>query len=115
VKLRVIAAVAVLGSLAGWATTTDGPFDPAAWAASDYWSGNRNPMADELLRSRALIGRQRAEVVGLLGEPPETSYFSDWDMVYRLGPERGWLSIDSEWLVLRLTNGNVSDARLVRD
>ena len=72
-------------------------------------------MADGLLKSNALIGKRRQEIVALLGEPPATSYFSEWDMVYVLGPERGFISIDSEWLVLRLEHGRVAEARLVRD
>ena len=72
-------------------------------------------MADGLLRSRVLLGKSRIEVVGLLGEPPKTDYFSGWDMVYVLGPERGYFSIDSEWLVLRLRNDRVVEARLARD
>jgi hypothetical protein len=38
----------------------------------------------------------------MVGEPDKTNYFSDWDMVYWLGPERGFMGIDSEWLVFRL-------------
>ena len=52
----------------------------------------------------------------MLGEPPETEYFRDWDLVYWLGPERGFMSIDSEWLVLRLhENGRAAECRIVRD
>jgi len=55
-------------------------------------------------------------VVDLLGEPPPTEYFKGWDLVYRLGMERGFISIDSEWLVLRLApGGRVAEARLVTD
>ncbi len=52
----------------------------------------------------------------MLGEPPPPEYFRDWDMVYRLGMERGFISIDSEWLVIRLgTNGRVTESRIVHD
>ncbi len=52
----------------------------------------------------------------MLGEPPSTGYFSDWDLVYRLGMERGFISIDSEWLVTRLgPDGRVVQARIVTD
>jgi hypothetical protein len=40
--------------------------------------------------------------VALLGEPPKTEYFKEFDLVYYLGPERGFMGIDSEWLVLKL-------------
>ena len=73
-------------------------------------------MADRLLVRGTLRGMTRAEAVGLLGEPPPTGYFADWDLVYWLGPERGVFRIDSEWLVLRLAaDGRVAEARLVTD
>ena len=40
--------------------------------------------------------------MALLGEPPKTEYFKEFDLVYYLGPERGFTGIDSEWLVLKL-------------
>ena len=55
-------------------------------------------------------------VLHRVGEPPPTGYFAAWDMVYWLGPERGFIRIDSEWLVLRLAkDGRVLDNRIVRD
>lgn len=78
--------------------------------------GVRLEMADRLVAEGELLGRSRAEVVNLLGEPPPTAYFSDWDLVYWLGPERGFFGIDSEWLVLRLdAKGSVADLRVVTD
>ena len=51
-----------------------------------------------------------------IGEPPPTDYSSEWDLVYRLGDERGFVSIDSEWLVLRLgAAGRITQACLVTD
>jgi len=73
-------------------------------------------MIDSLLRSRRLDKRSPFEVVALLGTPPRTGYFREWDLAYRLGPERGVFRIDSEWLVIRLgSEGRVSDYRVVRD
>ena len=46
----------------------------------------------------------------MLGEPPKTNYFSDWDVVYWLGPERGLAGIDSEWLIVRIgEDGRVAE------
>jgi hypothetical protein len=76
----------------------------------------RGCLVDDLLRSHELRGRSRSEVVALLGEPPKTDYFREYDLVYWLGPERGFISIDSEWLVMRLDSlGRVSEYRLVTD
>lgn len=91
--------------------------DPAAWQDEVLVrQGVRLEMADRLVARGTLVGKSRAEVVELLGEPSPTTYFADWDLVYWLGPERGFISIDSEWLVLRLgEDGRVSYNRIVRD
>jgi hypothetical protein len=92
-------------------------FDWDAWRdESQVKQGVRLAMADQLIAHGTLLGKTRAEVVRLLGEPPPTGYFANWDLVYWLGPERGYISIDSEWLVLRLSgDGRVVDNRIVRD
>jgi hypothetical protein len=51
----------------------------------------------------------------LLGVPPPTPYFREYDYVYWLGPERGLFSIDSEWLVVKLQNDVVVAAEVVTD
>ena len=79
-------------------------FDTAQWSdEAQVEAGVRRGMADGLVADEVLIGRTRAEVVAMLGEPPPTEYFRNWDLVYWLGPERGFISIDSEWLVVRLS------------
>jgi hypothetical protein len=94
-------------------------FSRKVWSDSAATYGSRHArgcMVDDLLRRYDMHGWTRAEVVGLIGEPPKTDYFSEYDLVYWLGPERGLLSIDSEWLVFRLdTQGRVSEYRLVTD
>jgi hypothetical protein len=76
----------------------------------------RGCMVDDLLQHHRLRGLDRAGLVGLLGQPPRTGYFSDYDLVYWLGPERGFMSIDSEWLAIKLDPaGRVAEARLVTD
>ena len=73
-------------------------------------------MVDDLLERHKLDEMTRAEVVALLGEPDATPYFREWDMVYWLGPERGLMGIDSEWLVLRLDeHQHVVEHRVVTD
>lgn len=100
-----------------WAWFPGRAFDSVVWQDETHVKqGARLEMADRLIARRALLGKSRAEVVGMLGEPSATAKFGDWDLVYWLGPERGYFSIDSEWLVLRLAeNGLVIDNRLVRD
>lgn len=58
----------------------------------------------------------RPAIVALLGPADSISYFADYDMVYWLGPERSYVSVDSEWLVLKLDSlGRVAEHRLVTD
>jgi hypothetical protein len=94
------------------------PFDRAVWNAEveDIDDFRRHRMADWLLKQQRLIGLSRAEIVLMLGEPTQTSHFREYDLVYVLGNERSWMSIDSEWLLMRLDgNGRVSMAELGRD
>jgi outer membrane protein assembly factor BamE (lipoprotein component of BamABCDE complex) len=93
------------------------PFDATLWRDEvSLRNGVREEMADRLVGRHTLQGKTRAEVISLLGDPPPTDYFSDWDLVYLLGPERGFMSIDSEWLVVRFgQDGRVTECRIVRD
>lgn len=76
----------------------------------------RGCMVDDLLATSDFHGRPRADIVRFLGDPPKTGYFREYDLVYWLGPERGFMSIDSEWLVFRVdTTQRVVEYRLVTD
>jgi hypothetical protein len=113
-----LAAVAI-AAVAVWQLWYPGrAFDPAAWQDKALIpQGIRLGMADRLLARGTLLGKTRAEVVAMLGKPPDTEYFREWNLVYWLGPERGgFFSIDSEWLVVRIGgDGRVAECRLVRD
>jgi hypothetical protein len=94
-------------------------FDSELWKAS-LAEESENPiklrMVDDLRRKHPLVGLSRSEVLDLLGEPSRTDKFSDWDLVYWPGSERGLFSIDSEWLVIRFgSNQKVIDAEIVSD
>jgi len=106
----VAAIVVMLGAVAalviGTAVNTRPlAFDAARWrsepATLDH-SSVRLRMVDDLLDRSILARLTRGEVIQLLGDPEPTDYFSDWDLVYVLGPERGFISIDNEWLLIRL-------------
>ena len=92
-------------------------FDPVQWRSvtrSDEYS--RQDMVGALIWHGYLDGKTKDEVVRMLGPNCECEYFSDWDLVYWLGPERGWLSLDSEWLVIRFDSaGKVAEYTLVTD
>ncbi|MEW5736588.1 MAG: hypothetical protein AB1921_17220 [Thermodesulfobacteriota bacterium] len=96
------------------------PFDAAVWRTGEEagFSADapRLRMADWLLGTGVLLGKTRHEIEGMLGPVTKTDYFDNYDMVYWLGPERGLIRVDSEWLVFRLdAAGRVSRALIVRD
>lgn len=96
-------------------------FDSAVWKANPATlpkpaGATRQRMVDDLLWDHPLIGLSRAEVEALIGAADVTPYFRGYDMVYYLGPDRGFIAIDSEWLVIKFDGaGRVSEARLVTD
>ena len=91
-------------------------FDSVDWKAANYWDGTRVEMIEHLQWSQKLDGLSEDEVIALLGPETDTNYFSEHDMVYALGPERGWLSIDSEWLVIDFDrNGVIASYQVVTD
>jgi hypothetical protein len=81
----------------------------------DPWY-RRHRMADAFVLTGRFTGASRADIVGLLGEPPEHGYFRHYDLVYPLGAERSWLGIDSEWLAIKLdADGVATQVEIVRD
>ena len=57
------------------------------------------------LCEKVLPGESKSQIIDLLGEPLNTSYFKDInkDMIYFLGPERDmFFAIDGEWLLIWL-------------
>ena len=95
------------------------PFDAHAWKTR-LFDENKEPvrirMVDNLIQKYELRGMTRSEIIGLLSEPPKTGYFSEYDFVYWLGPERGFISIDSEWLAIKFgLDDRVQKFAIVRD
>jgi len=92
-------------------------FELVAWqSGQSRTNAVRIRMVDDLLHRHRFGGMTRDQVTAIVGEPDKTEYFRDWDMVYWLGPERGFMGIDSEWLVFRLDGQKkVSDYKIVRD
>ena len=90
-------------------------FDGARWNDKNLPASVRLQMADDLIRTHRLDGMTRGQVVVLLGEPPKTPYFKDYELVYLLGPERGAMRIDSEWLVVKFGRDGCAEARIARD
>src|SRR5262245_44084202 len=94
--LLITACVLILGLVVRKGWFPGKPFDSVAWQdPEEVKKGVRLEMADRLLARGKLLGKTRAEVLDFLGQPTETSYFGSWDLVYWLGFERGFFSIDS--------------------
>jgi SmpA/OmlA family protein len=93
------------------------PFDSPRWKAENGHDarGVRVNMVDDLLHRHRLVGMPRDKVDELLGVPPATEYFREYDYVYWLGRERGPFAIDSEWLVLKFKENAVAEAVVVTD
>ena len=74
-------------------------------------------MVEDLLKRYNFGGQTRNEVEKLLGPKTKTEYFSDWDLVYYLGPGRYGNAVgDSEWLVFRFdSSGRVQEYKVVHD
>lgn len=94
-------------------------FDAAQWRAnpeSDEKDPPRLRMIDSLLQKKILDGLTREQVLNLLGPKTETDKYRHYDLVYWLGPERGYIRIDSEWLVINFDGNNkVKDYKVTGD
>jgi hypothetical protein len=87
-------------------------FDAEIWKNQDntkqdiFWPP-RLCMVDNLMSSKRLDGLSRIQVIELLG-PPHSKDFpggaAQCDIHYYLGPERGFIRIDSEWLFIKFDN-----------
>lgn len=64
-------------------------------------------MVDKLLKKeRRFRNKSRNYVTKTLGPATQTDYFSNFDLVYYLGPQRG-PGIDSEWLCFKLDESGI--------
>ena len=116
-RLSAIVAVTVLSFGCYHRASDPRPFDSAAWKVKPrgFQDKTRCGMVDSLLRDQALDGLSRPDVVALLGEQDDPSYFRSWDLRYWMGQEHGPMAIDSEWLVIRFKDGRVSEYAIVTD
>ena len=75
--------------------------------------------AFELRKKHKLTGLSREQVVKLLGQPDRIGRYVkaglDKDFNYDLGAEKGFISIDREWLTIKFESGKVSEVLVTRD
>jgi hypothetical protein len=94
------------------------PFVASLWHVSlDGTTFNsRYRVADGLELTGRLSGMSKSDVLSLLGPPPPTDKFGNHGLVYVLGPERSWISLDYEWLLVDFdSTGRVSTVTVVSD
>ena len=89
-------------------------FSTSKW---EQYPDERTKIVDDLLDDYDLIGMQESEVIALLGNHDnDYGYFSSENrFVYRLGMERGFISIDSEWLIIDFADGVVEGYFITTD
>ncbi|TRZ37929.1 hypothetical protein CEQ21_21130 [Niallia circulans] len=82
-------------------------FTTEKWLEKD---SERTFMIDHLLKEHPLEGKQKKDIVALLGQETEEASFKEKDnMVYLLGAERGFISMDAEWLIIHFNEDNIAD------
>ncbi len=79
------------------------------------YDGTRQAMVQDLLATRTLMGMSEDSVLNLLGKPNTGPWQSASTINYRLGPEPGPFSVGSEWLILELDGGHLSNFSISRD
>lgn len=93
------------------------PFDSTSWKNEQLVNSLKNPirlrMIDDLFKKHNLVGMSKNQIDDLLGVSKPT--FRDYDYVYYLGPERGFISVDSELLGVKFKNNIVIEAKVLRD
>jgi outer membrane protein assembly factor BamE (lipoprotein component of BamABCDE complex) len=115
-----VAGVLATAAVLTWAVFFSSLPFVASWWNVDFERGTtlktRYRVADRLVSSGRLNGMARKQVITLLGAPPDTDKFQHHGLVYVLGPERGFMSIDYEWLLVDFDSaGKVSNVAVVTD
>jgi hypothetical protein len=96
------------------------PFSASWWdvdAEQGTFLKSRYRIADQLAASGRLLDMTRDEVIGLLGAPvTDVDRLGKHGLIYVLGPERGLVRIDYEWLLIDFDlNGRVSNVEVTTD
>jgi hypothetical protein len=94
------------------------PFVASLWNVDVHGTtfNSRYRVADGLELSGRLDDMTRSQVLDFLGPPPATDKFQDHGLVYVLGPQRSWISLDYEWLLVDFDSaGRVSNVEVTSD
>ena len=87
-RIRNIVILAAIALFFGYRLCFPGrSFDSELWQQNKLQLGSkvRLGMADRIVARHMLRGMTSSQVTDMLGKPPATEYFRDWDLVYWLG------------------------------
>jgi SmpA / OmlA family len=122
IALGLLIVMCIGGRLLGWMRGVESrPFDRAEWLSPGWGLFNsahpvRQQMVDDLLAHSLKVGMPMNEVRWLIGPPDRNPYYAPGDWTYRLGDERGMISVDSEWLAVDFDEqGRVRKVELCTD
>ncbi len=88
-------------------------FDSGLWKNPQSYSCKEGDRTDRQKMIKNVLetirGKSKNEVILLLGPSLKTSYFKGTgrDLIYLLGPEQSFFSIDSEWLLVFFDENNM--------
>ena len=114
--VAIITSDLAINELEAQATLPGSRFDAELWRATRPESLNdltRTRMVANLLRSHEFVGWKKQEVLSLLGPPTsdhshgQTPESKRTNLTYLVGPERSFISIDSEWLTFSLDANDI--------
>ena len=114
VVFGIFAGLIIAMVITGCAYQEQHSFSTSKW---EQYPDERTKIVDDLLDDYDLIGMQESEILTLLGtHDNDSGYFSSENrFVYRLGMERGLISIDSEWLIIDFDDGIVTGYFITTD
>lgn len=97
-----------------WVHEQQSNFSSVKWIAEPH---ERIWIVDDLLTQYDFVGMDVSSLALILGKETDTSYFeAPRRLVFYLGDERGFISIDSEWLVFDVSkDGIVTNVNIMRD
>jgi hypothetical protein len=58
-------------------------------------------MCRDIIAKKFLLGKTKAEIVDLLGQPDNYPFREPWGFNYWVGLQRGPMKMDSAWLAIR--------------
>ncbi|MGH1366825.1 MAG: hypothetical protein ACRBF0_24920 [Calditrichia bacterium] len=113
----VIVQLLIIATACSSEESTKREFDSTLWksAAANPNSIIRLEMIEDFIKTHKSRDMSRQDIVDVLGLPKRLSYFSDYQMMYRLGNDDGLIP-GPNYLVIRLDNNDrVEQLAIMKD